>query len=90
MMLLNIWVVINLVGFFLIIAVAHCEGRWSPLIYPVIDDYFENNFVGFGKWVDIFKILVSVIFAPALIVYFALLSVYVLTLVAVYAMVEKK
>ena len=87
---LNIWLLLNLCGFFLIIGVAHSDGMWSPLIYPVLDDYLDNYCKTNKFWKRALKVMLTIVFAPALFVYFFAMAVYLLLLVAIYAMTQSK
>lgn len=87
---LEVWLFINLCGFFLIVGAAHSNGMWSPLIYPVLDDYLDN-YCGTSKpWKKALKVMFTIVFAPALFVYFFAMTIYVLILTAIYALFGQK
>ena len=87
---LNIWLLLNVCGFFLIIGVAHSDGMWSPLIYPVLDDYLDDYCGANKPWKKALKVMFTIVFAPALFVYFFAMTVYLLLLTAIYAITKKK
>jgi hypothetical protein len=87
---LEVWLFINLCGFFLIVGVAHSDGMWSPLIYPVLDDYLDNYCRMNKPWKKALKVMFTIVFAPALFVYFFAMTMYVLLLTAIYAITKKK
>ena len=89
MLILNIWLGANICGLFALIAIAHAKGMWAPMIYPVLDEYLEVECYLSEGWRRILKTIFTIVFLPALLVYFTAMVTYLAVMVAIYAFVEK-
>ena len=68
------WIVMNLIVLILLLGnMQHEEGWWDALIYPKIHEWLNNQDVD-GPAVVFTDIMISLLFAPALIVYFVILG----------------
>lgn len=89
MIILGFWLGLNILGFCLIVAMAMSGSMWAPLIYPVIDDYLTNEW-SLSEWGEkLIKVLFTILFAPALIAYFSLLTIITICMVAAYSLFKK-
>ena len=68
------WIIINLIVLILLFGnIQYEESWWGVLIYPKIHEWLSNHDVD-GPAVVFADIMISLLFAPALIVYFAVLG----------------
>jgi hypothetical protein len=89
MLILEVWLFVNILGLFALIAIAHSKGMWAPMIYPVLDEYLtEQCYLG-GRSKNFLKFAFTLIFLPAFIAYFTVMVLYLAVMVAIYAFVEK-
>ena len=89
MLILNIWLCVNFCGLFALIAIAHAKGMWAPMIYPVLDEYLEVECCLSEGWRRFLKTVFTIIFLPALLIYFTAMVLYLAVMVAIYAFVDK-
>ena len=75
MPLLLIWLGVNVIALLLLFYYMNKSGGWwDVLLYPKLHEYFESEEVG-GLAIIFMDIIITLILAPALIVYFSILFV---------------
>lgn len=89
MLILEVWLFVNILGLFALIAIAHAKGMWAPMIYPVLDEYLTEQCCLGDRSKGFLKFVFTLIFLPAFIVYFTAMVLYLAIMVAIYAFVEK-
>ena len=91
MFVIGIFTGINIVGFIFMLLLANCGGNWDVLIYPALYDFLSYRFSIQDKHYTIVKIIFTLLFLPALIVYFTLMTLYAfISLIPALIYIKKK
>lgn len=88
MFILGSIVGINILGLIAIFILSNQGGYWDVLIYPALDRFLWNFNLS-KKMRKIIVIICTIIFLPALIIYFTLLTIWILITALIIIIVER-
>lgn len=87
MFMLGILVGINIVGFIVLLLLSNKGGYWDTLIYPALWDVLYDLHLS-TKLHRMIAIIFTIVFLPAVIIYFTLLTIWILIIVAIMILCE--
>jgi hypothetical protein len=87
MFMLGILVGINIVGFIVLLLLSNKGGYWDTLIYPALWDVLYDLHLS-TKLHRMIAIIFTIVFLPAVIIYFTLLTIWILITVAIIILCE--
>ena len=85
--MLGILVGINIVGFIVLFLLSNRGGYWDTLIYPALFDVLYDLHLS-AKLHRMIAIIFTIVFLPAVIIYFTLLTIWILIAVAIRILCE--
>ena len=88
MFILSIIIGINILGLIALLILSNQGGYWDSLIYPALERFLWSLNLS-RKASKIIIIICTIVFLPALIIYFTLLIVWILLTALVVAIVER-
>ena len=89
MFILGSIVGINILGLIAIFILSNQGGYWDALIYPALDDILSYHLRDDVKKIKIIKILFTIVFLPAIIVYFSLMLITIL-LSGIFSLIKRR
>lgn len=87
MFMLGILVGINIVGFIVLFLLSNKGGYWDILIYPALSDVLYDLHLS-TKLHRMIAIIFTIVFLPAITIYFTLLTIWTLIAVAIMILCE--
>lgn len=87
MFMLGILVGINIVGFIVLFLLSNKGGYWDILIYPALFGVLHDLHIS-AKLYRMIAIIFTIVFLPAITIYFTLLTIWTLIIIAIFTLCE--
>ena len=81
---------INIVGLILLFLLSTRGGYWDALIYPALNDILSYYLRDDAKKIKIITILCTIVFLPAIIVYFSLMLITILLTGIFFSLIKRR
>lgn len=81
---------VNIVGLILLFLLSAHGGRWDALIYPALNDILSYYLRDDAKKIKIITILFTIVFLPAIIVYFSLMLITILLTGIFFSLIKRR
>ena len=88
MFILGTVIGINIIGLIAIFILSTQGGYWDTLIYPALDRFLWNFDLS-RKMRKVIVIIFTIVFLPALIIYFTILTIWILIIALIITIIER-